>query len=141
MLKTFQIQLLAIGLPKKDILFSNIRTYFKKVWLAEFSGGCSPDVLVMRSKNTDILLNEYLFLLIRSDDFINFTVISANGAKMPRGDKNAMKGFIFNIPSIEYQKNVLLIILPLTKNPTQHPNQPNPRSHCTGNLQKLVCGF
>ncbi|HDL6139046.1 TPA: restriction endonuclease subunit S, partial [Mannheimia haemolytica] len=48
---------------KKDILFSNIRTYFKKVWLAEFSGGCSPDVLVMRSKNTDILLNEYLFLL------------------------------------------------------------------------------
>ncbi|HDL3940414.1 TPA: restriction endonuclease subunit S, partial [Mannheimia haemolytica] len=92
---------------KKDILFSNIRTYFKKVWLAEFSGGCSPDVLVMRSKNTDILLNEYLFLLIRSDDFINFTVISANGAKMPRGDKNAMKGFIFNIPSIEYQKKCI----------------------------------
>lgn len=92
---------------KKDILFSNIRTYFKKVWLAEFSGGCSPDVLVMRSKNTDILLNEYLFLLIRSDDFINFTVISANGAKMPRGDKNAMKNFLFNIPSIEYQKKCI----------------------------------
>ncbi len=45
---------------------------------------------------------------------------------MPRGDKNAMKGFIFNIPSIEYQKNVLLIILPLTKksNSTPKPTKP-----------------
>lgn len=92
---------------KKDILFSNIRTYFKKVWLADLDGGCSPDVLVMRSKNENILLNEYLFLLIRSDEFINFTIISSNGAKMPRGDKNAMKKYIFNIPSIDYQKKCI----------------------------------
>ncbi|OAV22329.1 Type I restriction-modification system, specificity subunit S [Moraxella catarrhalis] len=92
---------------KKNILFSNIRTYFKKVWLADLDGGCSPDVLVMRSKNENILLNEYLFLLIRSDEFINFTIISSNGAKMPRGDKNAMKKYIFNIPSIDYQKKCI----------------------------------
>ena len=92
---------------KKDILFSNIRTYFKKVWLADLDGGCSPDVLVMRSKNENILLNEYLFLLIRSDEFINFTIISSNDAKMPRGDKNAMKKYIFNIPSIDYQKKCI----------------------------------
>lgn len=92
---------------RKDILFSNIRTYFKKVWFADFDGGCSPDVLVMRSKDENILLNEYLFLLIRSDEFINFTIISSNGAKMPRGDKNAMKKYIFNIPSIDYQKKCI----------------------------------
>ena len=34
-----------------DTLFSNIRTYFKKVWFADFDGGCSPDVIVMRTKN------------------------------------------------------------------------------------------
>src|SRR6056300_910758 len=31
-----------------DILFSNIRTYFKKVWQANINGGASNDVLIFR---------------------------------------------------------------------------------------------
>ena len=92
---------------ENDILFSNIRTYFKKVWIAEFDGGCSPDVLVIRSKDEKVLLNKYLFLLIRSDDFINFTAMASNGAKMPRGDKKVMLKHEFNIPSIEEQKRII----------------------------------
>lgn len=94
---------------KGDILFSNIRTYFKKVWQAEFSGGCSADVLVMRSKNENILLTDYLYLLICDDDFINFTIASSNGAKMPRGDKKAMLKYEFNIPDLEVQKGAVEI--------------------------------
>ena len=90
-----------------DILFSNIRTYFKKVWVAEFSGGCSPDVLIIRSKDESIVRTSYLYLLICSDDFINFTVASSNGAKMPRGDKNAIKNYIFNIPDIAFQDKAI----------------------------------
>ncbi|MEH8132460.1 restriction endonuclease subunit S [Gallibacterium anatis] len=90
-----------------DILFSNIRTYFKKVWVAEFSGGCSPDVLIIRSKDESIVRTRYLYLLICSDDFINFTVASSNGAKMPRGDKNAIKNYIFNIPDIAFQDKAI----------------------------------
>ena len=89
------------------ILFSNIRTYFKKVWVAEFSGGCSPDVLIIRSKDESIVRTSYLYLLICSDDFINFTVASSNGAKMPRGDKNAIKNYIFNIPDIAFQDKAI----------------------------------
>lgn len=87
-----------------DTLFSNIRTYFKKVWFADFDGGCSPDVIVMRIKNEELVLPEFLYLLICSEDFINFTVMSSNGAKMPRGDKKAMLKYEFEIPSIEEQK-------------------------------------
>ena len=87
-----------------DTLFSNIRTYFKKVWVADFDGGCSPDVIVMRTKNEEFVLHEFLYLLICSEDFINFTVMSSNGAKMPRGDKKAMLKYEFEIPSIEEQK-------------------------------------
>ena len=87
-----------------DTLFSNIRTYFKKVWFADFDGGCSPDVIVMRTKNEEFVLPEFLYLLICSEDFINFTVMSSNGAKMPRGDKKAMLKYEFEIPSIEEQK-------------------------------------
>ena len=35
---------------KGDVLIGNIRPYFKKIWLAEFDGGCSPDVLCVRAK-------------------------------------------------------------------------------------------
>lgn len=89
---------------ENDILFSNIRTYFKKIWLATFDGGCSADVLVIRSKNQHIVLQQYLYLLICSPDFINFTITSSNGAKMPRGDKKAILNYTFLIPPINYQK-------------------------------------
>ena len=42
-----------------DILFSNIRTYFKKVWFASFDGGASNDVLVIRAK--EIVDNKFLY--------------------------------------------------------------------------------
>ena len=35
---------------KGDVLVSNIRPYFKKIWMAEFDGGCSNDVLVFRAR-------------------------------------------------------------------------------------------
>ncbi|MCQ8213630.1 hypothetical protein NON08_14075 [Cetobacterium somerae] len=33
---------------ENDILFSNIRTYFKKLWKADFNGGASNDVLIIK---------------------------------------------------------------------------------------------
>ena len=36
---------------KGDVLVSNIRPYFKKIWYAKFDGGCSNDVLVFRAKD------------------------------------------------------------------------------------------
>ena len=36
----------------EDILISNIRPYLKKIWLADKEGGCSKDVLVLRSADT-----------------------------------------------------------------------------------------
>ena len=45
-----------------DTLFSNIRTYFRKVWFAGFSGGASADVLIFRSKNSSFLDPHFLYL-------------------------------------------------------------------------------
>ena len=36
---------------RNDVLVSNIRPYFKKIWYATFDGGCSNDVLVFRAKD------------------------------------------------------------------------------------------
>lgn len=67
-----------------DILFSNIRTYFKKVWYSKFSGTVSPDVLVFRAKNVN---NKFLYYLLCNPDFTEYTILTSRGAKMPRGGK------------------------------------------------------
>ena len=36
----------------KDVLISNIRPYFRKIWIADRNGGCSNDVLVLRAKDS-----------------------------------------------------------------------------------------
>ena len=41
---------------KGDILISNIRPYFKKIWYATFNGGCSNDVLIIRVKDQNMIL-------------------------------------------------------------------------------------
>ena len=87
-----------------DVLVSNIRPYFKKVWFAEFDGGCSNDVLVFRAKeNVD---NRFLHYILSCDSFFDYAMATAKGTKMPRGDKNALMSY--QIPDIgcEEQKKI-----------------------------------
>jgi type I restriction enzyme S subunit len=91
-----------------DILFSNIRTYFKKFWLAKFSGGCSNDVLVIRKKSS--INNKYLYYYLSQDNFFEFTVLTSKGTKMPRGDKNSIMSYEINIPSFPEQIAIAKIL-------------------------------
>ncbi len=68
-----------------DILISNIRPYFKKIWLSDRVGGCSSDVLCIRTKK--IVSREFVFATLARDDFFNYDVAGSKGSKMPRGDK------------------------------------------------------
>lgn len=73
---------------KGDVLVSNIRPYFKKIWQAKGEGGCSPDVLVFRAKeNTDA---RYLYYVLSHDAFFRYATATAKGTKMPRGDKGQL---------------------------------------------------
>ena len=70
---------------EKDVLVSNIRPYFKKMWFATTSGGCNADVLCFRAldKKYSYLLKSILF----QDSFFDYVMSGAKGTKMPRGDK------------------------------------------------------
>lgn len=93
-----------------DVLFSNIRTYFRKVWFATFSGGVSADVLVFRSKNSEDLYEKYLYYILSDEAFIQYTVTSAKGTKMPRGDKSAIMNYEVKLPSLPTQKRIAYIL-------------------------------
>jgi type I restriction enzyme S subunit len=76
---------------KGDILIGNIRPYLKKIWLATFDGGCSSDVLCIRTKGKVKI--EYLYAALSQNTFFNYTMSGSKGSKMPRGDKNHIMAF------------------------------------------------
>ncbi len=92
-----------------DTLFSNIRTYFKKVWYSKFNGTVSPDVLVFRSKPQKCT-SKFLYYLLCQPEFTEYTVLTSKGAKMPRGDKDAILNYKIAIPSIATQTAIASIL-------------------------------
>lgn len=77
---------------KGDILISNIRPYFKKIWEANYDGGCSNDILCFKSKNESY--STYLYSILEQDLFFDYVMSGSKGTKMPRGDK----AWIMNYP-------------------------------------------
>lgn len=75
-----------------DILVSNIRPYFKKIWYATFNGGCSNDVIVFRANGIN---SKFLYYVLSQNAFFDYMMAGANGTKMPRGNKNLIPDFEF----------------------------------------------
>ncbi|WP_217544517.1 restriction endonuclease subunit S [Vibrio metschnikovii] len=91
-----------------DILVSNIRPYFKKIWLAEGNGGRSNDVLGFESSapNTD----SFLMNLLYQDSFFEYMTRTSKGAKMPRGDKTAIMNWEMAVPPVELREAFSTIV-------------------------------
>ena len=84
---------------KDDILVSNIRPYFKKIWMADDDGGCSNDVLVFRADcGCD---STFLYYILANDAFFNYASATSKGTKMPRGDKTAIMQY--KVPCFNYE--------------------------------------
>ncbi len=81
-----------------DVLVSNIRPYFKKIWMAEYSGGCSNDVLVFRA--CDGCDPIFLYYVLANDAFFDYATATSKGTKMPRGDKATIMRY--EVPCFDY---------------------------------------
>lgn len=89
---------------KGDVLVSNIRPYFKKIWFADKDGGCSNDVLVFKSKeNID---KRYLYYVLANDEFFDYSMATSKGTKMPRGDKTSIMAYEIEEFDIETQQKI-----------------------------------
>ena len=89
----------------KDILISNIRPYFKKFWFAKFNGGCSNDVLAIRTNEQCI--SRYLYYALCSNKFVDLYVASCKGTKMPRGNKEVLLNYNLELPSLSKQQHIV----------------------------------
>ena len=91
-----------------DVLVSNIRPYFKKIWQARYDGGCSNDVLVFVPKSTTD--RDFLYYLLAYDDFFTYSMATSKGTKMPRGDKTSIMQY--EVPMLDFctQKKIASVL-------------------------------
>ncbi len=93
---------------RNDILLSNIRPYFKKIYYTNENGGCSNDVLVLRcNENWN---SKFLYYSLANDNFIDYVMSGAKGTKMPRGDKNHIMNYKIREINNKEQKSIAKIL-------------------------------
>ncbi|MDE6953333.1 MAG: restriction endonuclease subunit S [Erysipelotrichales bacterium] len=93
---------------KDDVLVSNIRPYFKKIWQAKYDGGCSNDVLVfVPDSNID---KDFLYYVLADDGFFTYSMATSKGTKMPRGDKVSIMQYEVPLFDLHTQKKIASIL-------------------------------
>ena len=93
---------------KGDILVSNIRPYFKKIWQAKHDGGCSNDVLVFRGNlNID---KDFLYYILADDAFFAYSMATSKGTKMPRGDKTSIMQYEVQVFDMNTQTKIASVL-------------------------------
>ena len=84
-------ELLSNGFERGDVLFGKLRPYLAKAWVAEFSGSCTTEALVMEPHSIE---PRFLYNVCLSPAFIEAVDASTFGSRMPRADWS----FIGNMP-------------------------------------------
>jgi len=93
----------AIRFSKSDVLFNKLRPYLKKVWVAQFEGCASKEILVMRPLKIN---STYLSFVLLSPGFIELVNGSTYGAKMPRADWSFIGNQWIPVPPPRIQKDI-----------------------------------
>lgn len=85
------------------VLYSKLRPYLNKVVVPEESGYATTELVGFTPDST--LLNKYfLAYLLRSNEFVAYTVALSGGTRMPRTPMTELRKFACILPPIEMQE-------------------------------------
>ncbi|NPV11923.1 MAG: N-6 DNA methylase [Ignavibacteria bacterium] len=90
---------------EKDILYGKLRPNLNKVHLTKFSGICSTDIYVFRTKKN--IKPEYLDCFLRSKNFNKQVLQGLGGAQLPRVNFNYMVNLQIPLPPLEVQSRIV----------------------------------
>lgn len=88
---------------KDDVLFSKLRPYLAKCFLADFTGKCSSELLVFRNFHGE---NRFLKNILLSYGFVDLINASTYGTKMPRANWSFIGNCRIPIPPLSEQKAI-----------------------------------
>lgn len=90
---------------QNDILYGKLRPNLNKVCLAKFTGICSTDIYVLRTKKNAI--PEYLDFFLRSEQFNQQVLNGLGGAQLPRVNFDYMKNLPIPLPPLSVQDRIV----------------------------------
>lgn len=99
-----EVEGLANMFAGQDILFGKLRPYLAKVHLAEISGICSSEFMVLRF-GENVSKRFYFYTLI-SNAFIGLVNASTYGSKMPRANPGFVSNREIPVPPLEEQQTI-----------------------------------
>jgi type I restriction enzyme, S subunit len=106
---------------ERDILFGKLRPYFHKVCFTPFSGICSTDILVVRSKHPDWFA--FCLFAFFQDDVVEYANLGSGGTRMPRTDWGTLRNYPISIPDIESLTQFNNLVLPSIEKMTYNLDQ------------------
>jgi type I restriction enzyme S subunit len=71
-----------VAFKKDSVLFGKLRPYLNKVYVAEFDGIATTEIIPFQCK--ELLIPQFLAHYMRSNFFITWTMANCSGARMPR---------------------------------------------------------
>ncbi len=91
-----------------DILYGKLRPYLDKAVLAEWEGICSTDILVLKPSKK--IIPEYLAYHLHIKPFVRHAISTTSGTNHPRTSWGALSEYIFYLPSIYEQYQIVYIL-------------------------------
>ena len=92
------------GFKSGDILFVTRNPHLRKCGVVDFDGICSEKTFVIETKDQDILLQEYLAIVMQSDYFWNYCEENKSGGVNYFLNWSTLAEYEFPLPSIDEQK-------------------------------------
>lgn len=89
---------------KGDVLYGKMRPYLNKVWVAEFDGICSAELLVF--PELDGLNSQFLAMRLNAKDFVNFANDQISGER-PRVKFEKLSNFPILLPPLTEQARII----------------------------------
>lgn len=89
-----------------DLLYGKLRPYLKKVWLADFSGTCSTEFLVLSPKCNPFFLKAHLL----GEDVTDIACGMSEGTRMPRTDWHTIGNIDIMCPPSNEQSLIAAVL-------------------------------
>lgn len=99
-----EIKSMVSNFESGDILFGKLRPYLAKAYLAEESGVCTTELLVLEPSSR--LDGKFLKNVILTSEFINAVNAETYGVKMPRADWNTISNLLIPLPPLSQQRQI-----------------------------------
>lgn len=90
----------------RDVIFMARNPHLRKAGMVHFSGLCSDASYILRSKDENVLSQEYLAILLQSDQFWNYCESHKVGSVNFANNWTSIANYEFDLPPIERQREI-----------------------------------